>query len=152
MNNLSKKMWFKVIAFILINSFLLLDITWAGGGEIFTLKQVDYLSPSLTINNQIVIENFQRLHEIKSGSKSLTEHVIIENDKKVFVNRDSDRLLLEQFDLDDAREVNTDIGKEEFPGLAESKVIQPILEAETPKSAKLELPSFTELQLINQAI
>ncbi|MBI4846165.1 MAG: hypothetical protein HY810_06820, partial [Candidatus Omnitrophica bacterium] len=49
-----KKIIFRVIAIILINSFLLFDITWADGENLFTSIERVNLSPALNINTELV--------------------------------------------------------------------------------------------------
>lgn len=73
MNNLTSKLWFKVIALILINSFLLLDVAWAKGGKFLFQKQTNCLSPEVKINNQVLIDNFQNLYEVEYNRQILEE-------------------------------------------------------------------------------
>lgn len=82
--NPSKHIWLKIIAALIINSFLLLDITWAGGLELFSSKQANCLSPSIQISNQALSNDFKSIclqntlyfvknpTEIKSGQTSKT--------------------------------------------------------------------------------
>ncbi len=65
---LSRKMWFKAIALVLIQAFLVLDIAWAGGTQIQPSKQADCLSPAVQLDTQLLIKNFQELYNLKLGN------------------------------------------------------------------------------------
>jgi len=64
-----KRLFIKIIAFILINTFLLLDISWATGGEILSFESSDCLSPALQINSNLLTTSFSKLyhHELFPG-------------------------------------------------------------------------------------
>ncbi|MFH1776243.1 MAG: hypothetical protein ABH952_01580 [Candidatus Omnitrophota bacterium] len=66
MNNLTRKIYFRLISIILINAFLCLDISWAAGGNLKGLHT--HLAPELQIANSVTEHAF-----IISGEK-MTPH------------------------------------------------------------------------------
>ncbi|MCG2711946.1 MAG: NUDIX hydrolase [Candidatus Omnitrophica bacterium] len=71
MNMCNKGLWFKVIAFILINSFLLLDVAWAGGGKISADKNTDTLAAQIQISQQQFNMNFDNLYGGQLGNTAV---------------------------------------------------------------------------------
>ncbi len=64
---MNKKILFKIISLVLIQAFLLLDAVWAGGTDLISFRDTDHLSPAVKINNQLLIENFQKLYQAEIG-------------------------------------------------------------------------------------
>ncbi|MBU1087090.1 MAG: hypothetical protein KKD05_06180, partial [Candidatus Omnitrophica bacterium] len=62
MSKLLSKSWFRFISLVLIHAFLMLDLAWAGNGDILSLKSSDCLSPALQINSNILTTSFSKLY------------------------------------------------------------------------------------------
>ncbi|MFH1777155.1 MAG: hypothetical protein ABH952_06340 [Candidatus Omnitrophota bacterium] len=56
MNNLTRTIWFRLTAIILVNAFLCLDIAWAAVGSLKSLHT--HLAPAIRLDNTENIENF----------------------------------------------------------------------------------------------
>lgn len=74
MNNLLSKSWFRFISIILIQSFLILDIAWAGGTELNLKKNSDTLSAPVEISQQMFNTSFGKLYEmnVPKAAKNLS--------------------------------------------------------------------------------
>ena len=67
--------WVKVIAFIMIQCFLLIGIAWAGHAKFLIKPRIDCLSPQLQIDAPILVNNFQELYG-QSGHQSSELEII----------------------------------------------------------------------------
>lgn len=65
MKKITSSLFFKVISLVLINSFLLLDIAWAGGTELSVINPTEMLSPSVQISQQVLSDSFNELYELQ---------------------------------------------------------------------------------------
>lgn len=63
MNRLTDKLCFRISAFILIHTFLLFDIAWAGGEQLSLIKQIGTLSAPIQISQQMFNISFGKLSE-----------------------------------------------------------------------------------------
>jgi len=60
--------WFKFISLFLINSFLLLDIAWAGGAELSVINSQEMLSVPIQISQQDFVFGFDELYDQKDDT------------------------------------------------------------------------------------
>ncbi|MBU1905760.1 MAG: hypothetical protein KJ923_02025, partial [Candidatus Omnitrophica bacterium] len=113
----------KVISFILIQSFLLLDFTFAGGTQLNSSLQTSYLSPAIKIDSQILINDFQNIYAAKSENDRETDYY-----KRLFDERleeIEDGRLVQKFRFDRKRNAANYLlnsipdGVEELPSLRE---------------------------------
>ncbi|MFH1094260.1 MAG: hypothetical protein V1739_08965 [Candidatus Omnitrophota bacterium] len=81
MNNLLSKSWFRFISIILIQSFLILDIAWAGGTELNLKKNSDTLSAPVEISQQMFNTSFGKLYEMNVPKAAKNLSVGIEEKK-----------------------------------------------------------------------
>ncbi len=84
MNNLLSKSWVRLISILLIQSFLMLDIAWAGGTELNLTNNTDTLSAPIEISQPQVMDSFLKLHSMNavSFSETVSENVDINSKKE----------------------------------------------------------------------
>lgn len=51
-------MWIRTAILVLIQAILLICVAWANGGEVLSLQEQDYLSPSIVINSPTMVDAF----------------------------------------------------------------------------------------------
>ncbi|MFH1061684.1 MAG: hypothetical protein V1747_02200 [Candidatus Omnitrophota bacterium] len=71
MKKLVDCLWFKLICLVLINSFLMLDIAWAGGTELNLQKNSDTLAAPVQITQQMFNAGFSRLYEMNTSKAAV---------------------------------------------------------------------------------
>ncbi|MBU1923462.1 MAG: YdcF family protein, partial [Candidatus Omnitrophica bacterium] len=74
-SNLTKKFWFKTISLIIIQTFFILDVAWAGGTELNLQKNSDTLSAPIQISQQAFNANFEKFYETKLGKTPVQQTV-----------------------------------------------------------------------------
>ncbi|MBU1044510.1 MAG: hypothetical protein KJ915_08980 [Candidatus Omnitrophica bacterium] len=70
------KLFLKIVALVLIYSFVMLDIAWAGQREFSSIAETECLNAPLQINNMIILEAFKE-YDRTSDSAVLQNDVIV---------------------------------------------------------------------------